>query len=70
MTKMPTKDLVEKIVANKGKYFEAGMDNGLFCATRFLCFGGRKIYDTGTIAKISHGNHRNSLIFTNSPFGK
>lgn len=39
--------MVEKMISNKGRHFEAGMDNGFFCATHFLCFGGRKIYDTG-----------------------
>lgn len=47
MNKIPTTQLVDLLIKNKGRYIEASMSNGYFKATHMLTFGGRKIYDTG-----------------------
>ncbi len=47
MKKIPTAQLVDLLIKNKGRCIEASMSNGYFKATHMLAFGGRKIYDTG-----------------------
>ena len=47
MKKIPTCELIELMIANKNKFFEISLNNGIFNATHFVRFGGRKLYDTG-----------------------
>ena len=52
MSKMPrvkisTNSLVRLLTADKNVDFEVSLNNGVFNATHFLRFGGRKIYDIG-----------------------
>jgi len=46
-TKISTYSLVRLLTADKNVVFEASLNNGVFNATHFLRFGGRKIYDIG-----------------------
>lgn len=42
---IPTTDLVKLL--HKNKFVEASLNDGIFNATHFIRFGGRKIFDTG-----------------------
>jgi len=42
-----TQDLINQMVNKKDWYFEASLNDGYFNATHFLCFRGKRIYDTG-----------------------
>lgn len=42
-----SRQLVNLLIQNKGKYIEASMGNAYFKATHILAFRGRKIFDTG-----------------------
>lgn len=42
---IPTAELIELLLRNK--FVEASLNDGIFNATHFIRFGGRKIFDTG-----------------------
>lgn len=45
--KISTSRLIKLVTANIDRVFEVSLNDGIFNATHFLSFGGRKLYDTG-----------------------
>ena len=45
--KIQTTELLDLLVANKGRVIEVSFNNGFFNFTHFVGFGGRVISDTG-----------------------
>ena len=49
--RLSTRILTEILSRHRKIFFEVSLANGYFCATHFLAFGGKKIYDTGIDSK-------------------
>lgn len=47
MKKVSTKQLLNRLKKNKGKFFEVALSNGIFRATHILYWRGKMLYDTG-----------------------
>lgn len=45
--KIATDRLLELLMQDHGRFVEASLNDGIFNATHFLRFGGRKVFDTG-----------------------
>lgn len=45
--KKSSQDLIQLLLLFKGRTIEASLNNGIFNATHFLNYGGKKIFDCG-----------------------
>lgn len=51
MNKISTNEIIKLVTRNKNKVYEISLNNGVFNATHFLSYGGKKIYDIGIDSK-------------------
>ncbi len=50
--KISTNNLINNLILNKHTCYEVSLNNGIFNATHFLRFGGKKIHDIGIDSKL------------------
>ncbi len=53
MNKLSTNEIIKLVTKNKNNVYEISLNNGIFNATHFLSYGGKKIYDTGIDSKVT-----------------
>ncbi len=68
MNKLTTEELVRRITQSKNVIFEASLCLGMFRATHFLRFGGKKLFDIGIDSKQITWLHSKFVKFYNKSY--